>query len=272
MSETEGLALRTTVNQLVAAWREVEQTIRAAFFEIAAAEERLNAAFTMGGNREMRVRGRWGANIDFARPDDSLIAMARTCWSHIVDRLELRRVLSEAKWRELQRTLDKGDLPEITEENVMRFAELYMQTLPELFAEKVTESFEWIRPRERTARAELKTNEKNAFYEIGPKVILGYVVEAGCYGKLHVRYGGAQQHLSALESVFRALDGQGYRTAAHYSDLETAINASEDGTAETAYFEARAFKNGNLHLIFRRLDLLAQFNRIAGGQRLKAAS
>lgn len=272
VDSTAALALRTSVRELVSTWQSAEREIRAAFTQIAAAETSLNAAFTLGGNCTMHVRGRYHrGDIDFADPTDSLEALARTCWGHIVDRLELRRVLSDVKWRELEEHLRRGALPEITEANVSAFAAQYMSALPELFAEKVTESFEWIRPRQDTPRADYKTNQRNATYEIGEKVVLMHVVGAGFLGGMRVG-SYAQGKLSALESVFRALDGQGYGTKNHYSDLETAVNASKDGRASTDYFDVRVFKNGNMHLTFRRADLLAQFNRIAGGQRLRAAS
>jgi len=269
--DVQALALRTTVRELVSTWQSAAETIRAGFAQIAAAEAALNAVYTMGGNCTMHVCGRYNrGDIDFSDPADSLEALARTCWGHIVDRLELRRVLSDAKWRELEEHINRGTLPEITEPNVTAFAAQYMSTLGDLFAEKVTEVFEWLRPRQDTARADYKTNEKNATYEIGAKIVLTHVVEAGWNGKMKVHH-YSQSKLSALESVFRALDGQGYGTKHHYSDLETAINASTDGRATTDYFEARIFKNGNLHLTFRRGDLLARFNQIAGGMRLKTS-
>jgi hypothetical protein len=272
LDSTSALALRTTVRELVSTWQAAEQSIRTAFAQIAAAETSLNNAFTLGGSVSLHVRGRYGrGDIDFSDAADSIEALARTCWGHIVDRLELRRVLSDVKWRELEEHLRRGELLEITEANVIAFAAQYMSALPELFAEKVTESFEWIRPRQDTPRADYKTNQKNATYEIGEKIVLTSVVGRGWSGGFSVG-SYAQGKLSALESVFRALDGQGYGTKHHYSDLETAVNASKDGRAVTDYFDARVFKNGNMHLTFKRADLLARFNQIAGGQRLRAAS
>jgi Domain of unknown function (DUF4942) len=268
----DGLALRTTVRQLVATWQSAEQAIRDGFAQIDAAQEALNAVYTLGGNGTLRVTGRSRSfDLNFSDPSDALDYLARGCWRHIVDRLELRRVLSDFKWTELQRNLEKGKLPPITEETVHTFAAQYMTALGDLFQEKVAEVFERIRPREGTRRAEYKTNARNATYEIGERVILAYIVEPNWdKSKLTVRHSSHPQ-LTALESVFRALDGQGYGTQHHYSDLATAINASATGVAETEYFKASFFKNGNLHLTFRRADLLAEFNRIAGGLRIKEA-
>ena len=78
------------------------------------------------------------------------------------------------------------------------------------------------------------------------------------------------QHMTALENVFRALDGAGTSTPHYQSDIETAIGkAGVDSRWSTKYFEGRCFKNHNLHLRFLRLDLLAEFNRRAGGACLR---
>ncbi|WP_459933881.1 DUF4942 domain-containing protein [Fundidesulfovibrio butyratiphilus] len=34
---------------------------------------------------------------------------------------------------------------------------------------------------------------------------------------------------------------------------------------ETSYFQCKWFKNGNLHIVFKRLDLLEKLNRIGAG-------
>jgi len=52
--------------------------------------------------------------------------------------------------------------------------------------------------------------------------------------------------------------------------VETAIGQSgREGRGETPLFRFKAFRNQNVHLEFKRLDLLKRFNQIAGGRRLK---
>jgi len=52
-------------------------------------------------------------------------------------------------------------------------------------------------------------------------------------------------------------------------DLDLSGLVGEDGIGETDYFAFRCFKNGNLHLIFKRPDLVRRLNQIAGGKRLR---
>lgn len=75
-----------------------------------------------------------------------------------------------------------------------------------------------------------------------------------------------------MENVFHALDGKGSISKSHRGLLVDAIEALEwrgDGRGETELFEFRCFRNGNLHLRFKRLDLLKRFNQRAGGKRLR---
>ena len=76
----------------------------------------------------------------------------------------------------------------------------------------------------------------------------------------------------ALDNIFHRLDGKGVPSG-HRGPLVDAINACTEGnnTAETPYFKARCFLNRNLHLWFKRQDLLDKFNEIAGRNRLPGA-
>ncbi len=53
--------------------------------------------------------------------------------------------------------------------------------------------------------------------------------------------------------------------------LILAIEACEGGRGETAYFRFRCFKNRNLHLEFRNLELVKELNLLAAGERVLGA-
>lgn len=67
---------------------------------------------------------------------------------------------------------------------------------------------------------------------------------------------------------FRA-DWEFIRITAHL----LAADSAEDGkgVGETEMFAFRCFRNGNLHLRFKRLDLLKRLNEIAGGQNFRSS-
>lgn len=253
---------RSNVRALVLAYQSACERIRANFAEMADIEKSLDEAFIT--KRAFRIDPTWHSNgVDW---DERGMARAidrirRRVWWNIVKRLELRRILSAERWKELERALDHDEVPEITEESVVGFAQNYMASIEGMWREAVEEVFRFLRP----GSGEYKTNDR---YEIGKRVVLSSPVEAWFTGGFKVRYYW-RQDIASLERVFKGLDGKGQTLKAYESDLECAIESSADGKGETDYFEFRCFKNGNLHITFKRPDLVQRLNALAGGKVLR---
>lgn len=264
---THDLTTRQTVAELVATYERAVAGIRVGFARIAKAEDELTAAFDSGTFKyKFSVRSRYNTHaIDFDSPDENIAILKREVWKALVERLEIRRMMSVQRAKELDRQLDKEELPEITVENVLAWAKGIQATLPDMIQEAVEEVFDWLRPR----RTKYKTNSE---FEIGERVILPYVVEDPSWSeKYRVNY-NYQAELVALENVFTALDGKGMIAKGSWqSKLADAINTTtvEVGRGETDYFEFKCFRNRNLHLKFKRMDLVERLNQIAGGMRLR---
>jgi hypothetical protein len=255
------LALQQTVNDLVRVYEAAASEIRDCFARLEKTKDTLNASFSRQGH-EIHLHD--GFNHYLHLDADATIGrIRRDAWELIIERLDLRKFLSIQRWKELEGMLAKDELPEITVENVRSVLRGFMNQAPAMLEEAVEEIFNLLRPH----HSEYKTNSEE---EIGPKVILEYMVDTGWSGNYQVNY---RQHpdLTAIENVFMALDGARTDKRNHYSDLSQAINQCTKGnnTFETDYFKGRVHKNGNLHLEFKRLDLLKRLNQIAGGRRLR---
>lgn len=269
MNNDTSLTVRETIVSLVRAYEQSAADVRQAFALLEGAEERLNAAFTLGADCKIHVRDRWGRTLGFGDVDSVVARLELDVWSSLVERLELRRFISVKRAEELDRMLDgksEDKFPPVTLENVLAFARGFRQQLDTMLTEAVNEVFEWLRPH----HSEYKRNSE---LEVPRRVVLSYMVEKD-WQKFHVCYGGrAQARLTALQNVFSALDGKGTIAKTHYGALYDAINASgKDGVGETEYFKFRCYRNHNLHLEFRRADLLAKLNAIAGGKRLRPST
>lgn len=263
----EGLAVRNTIPVLVRIYQQAEADIRQGFALIKGAEDNLNQAFSEEGHESIRVQPKYShSSLSFDRPEDSLEAIQRTIWRCLVDRLELRRFMSIKAWDDLVRQIDEGPVMDVTEENLTAMAEQFKNKLPEMLEAAVQEVFDWLRPRRNT----YKTNSQ---FEVGKRVILSHIIDAGWNDNWDVDY-HYRQHLTALENVFSALDGKGQVTKDHQSQLEQAIRKLPRSVTvgETPYFRFKCYINRNLHLEFRRLDLLDRFNKTAGGKRLREAA
>jgi hypothetical protein len=138
--------------------------------------------------------------------------------------------------------------------------------------EKVHEVYQWLRP-SRWENGELKTNQASFAAGVGRKVILRWCLSR-CYGGTHysVEY-SRRDHLRALDAVFHLLDGKQQPNSYNGELCDAIEQQTKDGknSFQTQYFDGRCFSNRNLHLEFRRSDLLDKFNAIAGGFRLKKA-
>jgi hypothetical protein len=262
MSERD-LARRATVEQFVRVYTAAEASILSSCGDIAAAIDRINEVAIGAEFREVSF-GTRHHSFDWHDPSDAIVGLRRQIWAHLVGRLELKRMMSISKAKELDEWLERhaGD-EAVTSDAVLGLFRHHAENLTEMLGEAVGEVYDLLRPRD----SSLVTNSE---YELGAKVILSRWVESWAHSPsgFHANHYFVDR-FRALDNVFSALDGQGSVSSTYYGELADAIHSSPGGRGETRYFRFRACKNGNLHLEFRRPDLVAKFNQIAGGRRLK---
>lgn len=262
--EEEGTALTVgmSIADLVAIYTKAEADIVAGFRQVGAALAALDGAFALA-HFGFRLRNRHhDIHAEWERPEETIVELRRSIWSHLIERTQIRKAMSIKAWDDLKKEIEKGHPPEITEENVAGMVARFRTDAPEMLRQAVAEVFDFLRPRS----SDYKTNTE---FEIGERVILKGYLEPG-WSNWHVDY-HRSQHLIALENVFGAIEGR-LRDKGSKSDLENAINAisrSKPCVGETALFAFRGHKNRTLHLRFKRMDLVARLNAVAGGARLK---
>jgi hypothetical protein len=253
------LAVRETLAALVAAYNQAQAEIREGYALLECAQQRLQAAFlakdyTFQVNYEHRSLSKVGEQA----AQEDLKRLKRAAWGALVERMELKRVLSMKRSQELDKQIldAKPELPELSEENVLSLFQDSLAHARESVTEKVREVYEFLHPRGGAA-SRLKTNEK---WRLGKKAIL-YAVEL-YNGGFRVRY-RYDDKVTALDAVFHLLDGRGI-VPTHHGPLFDAIEASgAEGEGHTEYFRFRCCLNGNLHLEFRRPDLVDRLNAVA---------
>lgn len=168
--------------------------------------------------------------------------------------------------KDLDRQLERDTLPPINIESIDAMVRGFQAQAYDMLQAAVEEVFNRLRPRGGGRRKKYKCNSE---YEVPKKVVLECMIEHSYKGGFHVRY-GREQELVAMENVLHSLAGKGSICKTQNSQLSNTIVQSAAG--ETDLFKYHAFGNGNLHLTFKDLDLLARFNARAGGARLRAAS
>lgn len=274
ISDKEELIPRITLTEMVTAWEQSCADIRQAFALLVGAEQRLKSTFRTDSHKfSLESRARSGHNRAYSaytEPELLFKELKKDAWAALLDRIEVRRLLSVKRCKELDHQLETGEgLPEINELQILDMLTSMVGRLDEYLEEAVKEVFEFLRPH----RSGYVTNSE---FEIGNKVILGWAVDLCSYRrdpnspKFQLTYGGSRRNeLRALDNVFHLLDGKGIAPS-FQGPLCSGIETSPTGKVETEYFKAKCFANRNIHLEFRRMDLVAKLNAVAGGARLRA--
>lgn len=264
---TKYAAATTEIRRLVIALGEQTAALKAAF----ASECGYSSDFDVG--LELH-RDNYKADEDGA--DKIMAEFKRAAWSILVEKLGIRKLMSPKKRDELDGQLHGRrrngyhvrdavePLPEINAESIIQVMQGFIQSAPEYVEDSIREVYKWLIPKDWNGGH--VTNKRD---RVGRKVIKTYCVQLGYSRGFRVHH-SHEPDLIALDSIMHTLDGKGVLSG-HKGPLIAAIETAESGTGETEYFRFKAYKNGNIHLEFKRLDLLDLFNRVAcDGHRIGA--
>ena len=262
---TQELIPHSTILRMAEQYKEAEGEIRAAFETLEKHQKALTETF--GTSRYMLFDS---DTLGTLRLDRFLEKLERGLWKSIVDRSEIRRVMSVKRTREINDKLETDKLPPLTEEEIIKMMRSIFENVRSFAEEAVYEVFDMLRPH----RTGYVTN-KDFAQAIGKRVILPRMVER-YDAAYHWRpgYGRADIELRALDSVFHVLDGKGFGTKTYAGELFDAIasdETKETNRGETTYFKFKCFKNGNLHIEFKRMDLVEKMNVMVHERSLREA-
>lgn len=252
-----------TAEQLANVYTESTAKIRAAILTIGEECRRLKDTFgeesryhfSLSISQSSRTH-----DCDEKGVEEVIHKMKLEAWAVIIEKLNIYRLMSSKRVAELREALGGGkgvsEFPEILPETIRAVCEGYAMSATEFLEEAVKEEYDFWRPSKRYA-----PYKRNSEWKLNAKIIHPYMVEVGYDRAFRAAY-RSQSHITALDSIFHMLDGQG-PVREYKGALVTAIETS-NGQGETTYFRFKCFKNGNLHLEFKRQDLLDLFNQIAG--------
>lgn len=182
----------------------------------------------------------------------------RQAWRSVLDEVQIWNVMGIADSRKLREQLDRGELPAFTVENVLGTITGLGSQAKHFAAVAAKEVFDFLTP----SRSGLKTNDS---FRIGRRVIIRYAIELAHAGSFRVHH-SKDDRLRAMDGIFHVLDGKGPMKEGR-GPLCEAINGCQ-GRGETAYFKFKCYKNLNLHIEFKRLDLVKELNFVAAGERV----
>lgn len=255
-----------TATHMAQEFSEAAADVSRAIAMLHAATSRMDAAFKAGDDDS--EWSRFGVDIEFRRHRCASVeelhkGLEREAWRVLVDKLGIMNVMSVAKRKVFDEQLQRGELPPVCAETIAAILLGLAGQATDFARDAAREIFDILRPRGWRGAA-YKTN--NAF-RVGRRVILTYRIERAYNGGFRCCY-SYEQELTALDGVFHLLDGKGVMRE-NRGPLVNAINATgQTGRGETEYFRFKCFKNRNLHIEFKRLDLVKELNFLAAGERV----
>ena len=199
---------------------------------------------------------RWGYNPLPRESEQNLIEeIDRGFWRAAFRLTGFDKLMDMQAKEQFERSLESKP-PQFSIENIRStFAGLF-QDADMMFARGVANVF-------RRLSKSHRTNQDQPF-KIGEKAIITSMVRTD-FGAPSINYGWQERYLEDLHRVMVTMDGKEYKEGA----LVPAINASFKQcydmkvplVHEDDYYRIKGFRNGNLHIQFKRLDLLDEVNK-----------
>jgi len=182
--------------------------------------------------------------------DESIRDMDRSFWRRAFDLTGFANILDAKAKREFENSLEGRQCPEFNMPTIEQtFLELY-QTKDDMFRRGIVEVFRYLSPT-------YKTNQKEIF-KIPEKIIVEYIIDrmfcAPC-----IRY-EKRQTINDIDRIFKLLDGVKFEQESLLTEIQAQFKESDGKHFENEYFKMKGFKNGNMHLWFKRHDLLEKVN------------
>ncbi len=189
----------------------------------------------------------------FLREDPERVqyALDESMWRRAFDLTGFKQLMDAQAVAEFERSL-KPRPPDFTEANIRSTFIALQGESRDMFRRGVVNVFRYLSDN-------YKTNSSEPF-RIGRKVIMVYMVNTNFRGGLQIRYGRPDDSLNDIDRVFKTLDEKKFQANAFCSALNASFKAGQLHECDT--YRAKAFKNGNLHMEFKRADLLDKVNEL----------
>lgn len=178
----------------------------------------------------------------------------RSVWRDLMLKSGMLSLMDAQARDEWHKNLEEGELPEISEENILATFEHLHHSKREVFERGVVNVFKGL-------SWDYKTNSPCSF---GKKIILNNLVTHNRWG-FSLNWGWRRDQLVDLERMLFLLDGKPIPD--NRDDVSTRLMEhirDHPGTQlyEDGFFSIRYFQKGTAHLTFKRPELIEKMNNI----------
>lgn len=180
---------------------------------------------------------------------DAIKSLDRMYWRKAFNHTGLMQILDATQRKEFDKQLQES--PQVfCIKNVQDIFVSFFQAADEMFNRGVVTVFE-----------RLSSNyERHDSFKMTDRIILSGYIEPRFSRGLQLRTGWYSDSINDLDRVLKSLDGKRHNPR----ELENKMNDAFQNKAvfQDEYLTAKAFKNGNVHLTFKRADLVEKINLI----------
>jgi hypothetical protein len=187
--------------------------------------------------------------------EDAVKQIDISLWRYCFDYTGLMQIMDAEAKKNFMRDVETDAPPFALEHIRMTFLQL-MQDSETMFARGLVNVFLKL-------SRNYKTNTNEPF-KVNKRAVLTGMVDPSYAGGLHIHYREwASSTLNDIDRVFLSLDGQKHIPRALENAISVAWKATRSGAFfENDYFRIKGYLNGNMHIEFKRLDLLEKANLI----------
>lgn len=100
--------------------------------------------------------------------------------------------------------------------------------------------------------------ESHDAFKVDKKIILSYAIQAAWSSGYCLRYGVGDDRVNDIDRVVKSLDGKKHNPRELSCAMTEKFKLKQ--VYEDDYYRAKAFKNGNLHIEFKRPDIVDKIN------------
>lgn len=178
----------------------------------------------------------------------------RSIWRDLMLKSGMMALMDAQARDQWHKNLEEGDLPAISEANILSTFELLHLNKMEVFERGIINVFKGL-------SWDYKTNSPCSF---GKKIIINNLVSHNRWG-FSLNWGWRRDQLADLERMLFLLSGKSIPD--NRSDITTRLTAHirdnpDKDVYEDEFFRVRYFQKGTAHLTFKRLDLVERMNDI----------
>lgn len=197
--------------------------------------------------REMVRYGLPGECVIRGTLQDCIKDIDRQFWRAAFEKTGYMQLLDAASRKTLDEDMRKNP-PVFSEANIRSTFISLSQNSEQMFNDGIVNVF-------RRLSGNYKTNDA---FKIGRKVIMTGMMQSRYAGGLEFRYGWSDDQINDIDRVIKTLDGKKHNPR----ELSCAMVGSfgKKEIYEDQYYRAKAYRNSNLHLEFKRVDLVDKIN------------